>query len=244
MKTLTLFRALGLVDLKNVARDSMLPWIPFIPLVQALVIRLAVPPLATLVDERFALNLVPYYPLIVSFFLLESPAVVGMVVGFLLLDEREERTLSALLVTPVSMGSYLFYRISIPLLLSVCATLIGYPLIGLTQVGLIDLLIVALMGACVGPMTALALATFAENKVAGFSLLKLFNALLLVPLLGFFLPYPWQLLAGVVPTYWPLRIFWLAAHGESYWLFLLGGIVVNGLVLGLLLRRLAQVIHR
>ena len=40
-------------------------------------------------------------------YLMTAPGIVGMVVGFLLLDERDERTLSALRVTPLSMRRYL-----------------------------------------------------------------------------------------------------------------------------------------
>ena len=41
---------------------------------------------------------------------------VGTVVGFLLLDQRDDQTMTALLVTPLSLGDYLRYRMTLPML--------------------------------------------------------------------------------------------------------------------------------
>jgi fluoroquinolone transport system permease protein len=61
-------------------------------------------------------------------YLLTAPGMVGMVIGFLLLDERDARTLTALRTTPLSMRRYLGYRVALPLLLGSMSTLIGFPL--------------------------------------------------------------------------------------------------------------------
>src|SRR5690349_16329264 len=106
MHTLTTFRTLMTTDLKNVRRDSLLVWLPFIPIIQALSIRVAVPIVTAALYQRLSFDLTPYYPLIMSGFVMESPATIGMVIGLLLLDERDERTLTALLVTPMPLIRY------------------------------------------------------------------------------------------------------------------------------------------
>ena len=65
-----------------------------------------------------------------------APGMVGMVIGFLFLDERDARTLTALRTTPMSMRQYLGYRVALPLLLGTASTLMGYPLTGLTPLAL------------------------------------------------------------------------------------------------------------
>jgi fluoroquinolone transport system permease protein len=244
MNVIRILNALGPVDLKNIRRDSLLAWLLVLPIILAFGFRIAVPPLTLWAQERFAIDVTPYYPLLLSTFILLAPGMAGLVTGFLLLDERDDRTLTALLVTPMPLNSYLFYRISFPIVLGFVTTLIGYPLIGLVPIAPIDLVIVALLGASSGPLVALFLAAFAENKVAGLTMVKMLNGITLLPLVAYFVQSNLQLLAGVIPTYWPLKIFWLAAAGQSYWGYVVAGFVVNGLALWLFMRRFNTILHQ
>jgi fluoroquinolone transport system permease protein len=244
MKTLALLRALGPVDLKNLCRDSLLVWMLAIPLVMALALRLGSPAVAGLLWGRYGFDLAPYYPLITDVFVATVPMLMGMVVGFLLLDERDDRVLTALLVTPMPLGAYLAYRLIIPTLIAIAATLIGFPLVGLISVPPASLLAAVVLSAFGCPLTALFLGSFAENKVAGLAAVKFVNAIGLLPIAAYFLPEPWQLVAGIVPTYWPLRIFWLGVEGRDFGFSLIAGTLINLLALALLLRRFVAVVHR
>ena len=86
-------RALGPIDVKSVARDSMLRWLIGMPIVFALAFRWGVPALNEWLGERYAFDLTPHYPLLTSFLVLMVPTLMGSVVGFLLLDQRDDRTL-------------------------------------------------------------------------------------------------------------------------------------------------------
>ncbi len=245
MKVLTIFRTLGPIDLKSVRRDSLLAWMLVMPLGIALLFRWLVPQVSRLLAARAGFGLEPYYPLIMSTFLLYVPAFAGALVGFLLLDERDDRTLSALMVTPMPVEGYLFYRITAPVLFGTVMTLACYPIVGLVRLGLGVLLPVALLSSLLGPILALLLATFAANKVGGFALMKTLGSVFFIPAAAYFIPSGWQLLAGVVPTYWPLKAFWLAAEGsQTWWLYLVAGFAVNLAMLAVLLRRFNRNIYR
>src|SRR5262245_36116678 len=76
------------------------------------------------------------------------------------------------------------------------------------------------------PILALVLAVAAPNKVAGFAVVKVLNAVNLLPIAAYFVPRPVQYAAGVFPTYWPMRALWSAAVGEASSTYLvLGGAV-------------------
>jgi fluoroquinolone transport system permease protein len=156
-------------------------------------------------------------------YLMTAPGMVGMVIGFLLLDERDARTLTALRTTPLSMRQYLAYRIALPLLLGTASTLVGYPLTGLTPLPLTSLLPIVVVASLSAPLLALILALAAPNKVAGFAVVKVLNAVNLLPIVAYFLPRPIQYAAGIFPTYWPMRALWSAAAGETF-----GGYLVLG----------------
>jgi fluoroquinolone transport system permease protein len=200
----------------------------------------------TRLGPLFGRDLTSLYPLVIAdALLLLAPAVIGLVVGFLLLDQRDDRTLLALQVTPIALPRYLAYRLVAPMLLSLPLTLAAFPLARLGDLVGWPLVVAALAATPIAPLTALALAAFAENKVQGFALLKLANVLLLAPLATIFVGPPWSWLLAISPTYWPAKLFWLLQRGDaSGWLYLLGGLIYHGLLLALLLRRFERVLHQ
>ena len=80
-----------------------------------------------------------------------APGIVGMVIGFLLLDERDAQTLKALRVTPLSIRRYLAYRITLPLLVGTGTTLVGYPMIGISPLPFASLLAIAIVAGLAAP---------------------------------------------------------------------------------------------
>jgi fluoroquinolone transport system permease protein len=224
--------ALLQADARLLWRDPLLGWMLLLPAALALLLGALVPPAETLLAGR-GFDLAPYRPLIMGGYLMTAPGVVGMVVGFLLLDERDARTLTALRVTPLSMRRYLAYRAALPLLVGTVSTLVGYPMAGISPLPTATLLPIVLVAGLWAPLLAFVLATAAPNKVAGFAVMKALNSVNLLPAAAFFLPLPLQYVAGVLPAYWPMRALWSAAAGEEYGFHLAMGVIVGvgGLIL-------------
>ena len=225
------FGALAYADTRVVWRDPLLKWVLLLPLGLALLLRVLVPKAQAALFVSAGFDAARYYPLLMGGYLLTAPGIVGMVVGFLLLDEQDARTLTALRVTPLSMRRYLMYRVTMPLLLATASTLAGYQLIGVTPLPLVPLLAISIVGALSAPLLALVLATAAPNKVAGFAMVKVLNGLNLLPVAAFFVPRPLQYVAGIIPAYWAMRAFWSAADHEEYLAYLVIGAVTAALAL-------------
>jgi fluoroquinolone transport system permease protein len=230
------FRTLVYADSRMLWRDPLLGWILALPIGLALLLRPLIPRIQEALLEGAGFDLTPYYPLVMGGFLMTAPGMVGMVIGFLFLDERDARTLTALRTTPLSMRQYLAYRVALPLLLGTASTLIGYPLTGLTPLPLTSLLPIVIVASLSAPLLALILAVAAPNKVAGFAVVKVLNAVNLLPIVAYFVPRPVQFAAGIFPTYWPMRALWSAAVGEVYGAYLVLGGVVSVLALLLAVR--------
>lgn len=124
-------RAFGANDLRNIRRDSMMLTFTLAPLLAVVVLRIALPIATELLTERYGLDITPYYPLLLSLFVLGLPVGFGGLAGFMILDERDEDTLTALRVTPASMSGYAGYRIATAVLLSLLYTLGCISLTGL-----------------------------------------------------------------------------------------------------------------
>jgi fluoroquinolone transport system permease protein len=226
MKAIRIVRSLGPIDWKSVRRDSMLRWMIFIPLLAALVLRIGAPALANFVMDAFAFDLPPYYPLLMSFIAVAMPMIYGAIIGFLVLDQRDDNTITALQVTPLTLSGYLGYRVALPTLLGVLVTLFVVPVSGLVQMNVFDLLLVALAGAPFAALTALYLAAFAENKVQGFALMKGGGVIFLPVVLAYFVESGWQILFGLIPLYWPVRLFWALEAGQPHtWFYFLVSLV-------------------
>ena len=238
------YRMFGPVDVKNIGREGLLVWLTSAVVGIAVGFRFGVPALTTVLDAQLGFDLAPYYDLIMSGYVGTAAGIAGMVVGFLLLDERDENTLTALLVTPLPMETYFAYRITLPLVLGFVVTCVTYPLIGLAPISAVDLIVVAGLAAFGGPTVALFLAVFAENKITGLALTKVFNTINFIPVLAYFVSSDWQLLAGIVPGYWPMKVVWLAVAGEPYVWQAAVGVAVNVAAVWLLLRRFTSILHR
>lgn len=246
MKASAVLRSLGPIDAKSVGRDAMLRWMALLPFVVAAAMRWLMPTIVAFVDGLVPLDLASVYPALMGYlFLLLVPYFWGVVVGFLLLDQRDDGTLTALQVTPLSLNGYLLYRLATPMLLSAVTTLAAFPLTGLTQIAFLPLALLALSAAPLAPLFALALAALAQNKVQGLALMKASGVVLLPPLASFFLPSAWHWPLAVFPTYWPARLFWSLADGEpAATLFFVLGLLYQALLLALLARRFDRIMHR
>ena len=240
MNMLQALRALGPIDIRSVRRDSALSWMIFIPIISALILRWGVPPLTARILERYDFNLEPYYPAMLAyFFVIMAPVTFAVLIGFLLLDEKDDKTLTALQVTPLSLNAYLAYRITIPVLLTFVMMFVVFPVSGLDDLPLQDIFMIAIAAAPLSPMFALFLASVAQNKVQGFALMKLAGFLLFMPIFAYFTQSGWELAFGLIPTYWPMKVYWMLTSGQTagIWVYILVAVLYQSVVTALFTRR-------
>ena len=187
-------------DARLVWRDPLLKWVLLLPVGLALPLRVLIPKVHDALLLSAGFDAAPFYPLVMGGYLMTASGIVGMVVGFLLLDERDARMPMAVRVTPLSMRRYLAYRVTGPLLLATAATLLGYSMIGVTPLPFNTLIAISAVGALSAPLLALVQATASPNKVAGLAVVKVLNGVNLLPIAAFLRPTPLQYVAGVIPT--------------------------------------------
>ncbi len=128
MRTLAAF---GRNDLINIWRDSLMVYIVIVPWLMVLLLRLLLPGIDAWFASAHGIDLAHYYPLILSFIALQTSLMFGIIAGLLVLDERDEHTLTALRVTPLPFTGYLSYRMGMTLLVSIITLVLVLPLTGL-----------------------------------------------------------------------------------------------------------------
>lgn len=246
MNTLQLFKRLGPLDTVAVRRDSLLRWMIAMPIGIALIARLVLPDVVIRLETLLQIELHTYATLLISYALLViTPVMLGMITGFLLLDQRDDRTLVALQITPLSLISYLLYRLTIPMVAGFVMTLMAFFVAGFVDTTILPLAAAALVATPLAPIVALALPVFAENKVQGFALMKASTILQVAPLIAIITQSNWQYLFGIIPTYWSARLYVSLQSGDPLSpLYLVLGLADQALLLFLLFRRFHTVIHR
>ncbi len=236
-------RVLAPNDLRLIWRDSFLLLVMLVTPLFCLVFRWLGPYLTGVVAEWVELE--RYYALILANFVIGGqPVLLGAVVGILFIEERDEGTLLALQATPLSLRSFLGYRLLAAMGLSVAITSIAVPLAGLVSVSWLETLAAALLASLGVPLVALSYAVFIQNKVQAVTAIKLVQAWGGMPVFLYFAPTPWQWIGSVPgPLYYPMRLFWSAAEGRAEWWLILPGLIIQGAALLWLLRRFERTVY-
>lgn len=241
MLRLRTYRALGAIDTGSVLADPLLRWMMVIPLMVALAVRGLLPLVAVRVSALAGVDLgwlvAPLSGYTVAGI---APLVAGSVVGFLLLDQRDDRTLLALRVTPLPLGAYLMYRLAAPTAAAFVTTLAALVVAGGMGLRAGPAILVALAAAPLAPVTALALASFARNKVQGVALMKAASLVLMAPLASLFLGPGWGLALAALPTYWVARAVWSLQAGSGALIWIAGAWAISAALSALLGWRLRR----
>lgn len=221
------------LDLRQVTRDSMLAMVLFAPILLILLVRYGVPFITVLLVEELTFDLSIYYDLILSFVLVLIPLMLGTLTGFMMLDERDENLIQYYAITPLTKIGYFIYRLTLPLVLSILYNVLLLAFGQLDSSSLSVTLPAILMLAVEAPIITLVLVAFANNKVEGLALSKGLGLIVFIPAVAYFIPFPWHLLAGVVPTYWAAQtlLFGMKVEMWNSFLFAVIGLAVHGLVL-------------
>lgn len=214
--------SLSAADAKNIARDPMLVLAVFGPFILAAAIRYGMKILAEWLHRALAFDLTVYYDLILVEALLLIPLMLGVIAGFLMLDERDENLIAYFAVTPLTKSGYLIYRLSSPVLLSAAYTVFFVYFTDLVRVPVAALLPLTLLLALQAPVVALILLAFAANKVEGMALSKGIGITMAAPLAIYFAPEPWSWLASVLPTFWIAKAYWagMEAWNGAFFIYL------------------------
>ena len=226
-------------DVKVIGRDSFMIFMFIYIMIMAVILRFALPWLNDLLLENNVLpmefqgitlsTLSDVYPMFVAYMTIYLGAVlIGVIFGFMLLDEKDDNTLKAMLVTPVSINQYILYRIGVPAVIGFFGVIAAMLIINLAMIPIWQLIPIAAGAALTAPIATLFFAVAAENKVQGFAMSKFIGLAGMGIFVGWFVPEPWQWILGLFPPFWVVKSYWMAVDAQSFWwLALIIGIILQ-----------------
>ncbi|WP_396912076.1 ABC transporter permease [Mycolicibacterium sp.] len=232
--------AFGRNDLRGAYRDPLLVMLVVAPVIWTTGVAALTPRVTDLLSRRYEFDLVPYYPLVLTaFLLLTSIIIAGALAAFLVLDEVDAGTLSALRVTPVPLSVFFGYRAGTVMLVTTAYVVATMSLSGILEPGLIPALLpIGLVAGLSAVVTLLAIVAVAGNKIQGIAMVRALGMLIAgLPCLPWFIDSAWNLAFGVLPPYWAAKAFWVASDHGVWWPYLLGGLIYNLVIAWPLFRR-------
>ncbi len=184
--------ALAHKDLRIIYRDRFMLFIAAYALILAFVARLGVPwvPIDNL-DLYLA-------PAIVMF----GTLLLGTLLGFALIEEREQGTWLLLRVLPLSSKVVFAYFVASASVLSLVVSFAAAMLYGYPVADWRAFVFMLIASALAAPLVMLALGALAKNKIEGLAVSKIISAAGILPVLLFFGPASWQVVAVWCPLYW------------------------------------------
>ena len=230
----------GRNDIRGTYRDPLLVMIVVAPVIWTTGVALLTPVFTEMLARRYDFDLVPYYPLVLTaFLLLTSIIIVGGLGSFLVLDEVDAGTLTALRVTPVPLRDYFGYRAATVVLVTTVYVIATTSFSGLLALGMLSALIpIGLLSGLSAVVCLLLIVAVASNKIQGLAMVRALGMLIAgLPCLPWFIDSAWNLAFGVLPPYWAAKAFWVASDHGTWWPYVVGGVVYNVAVAWLLLRR-------
>lgn len=232
--------AFGRNDIRGTYRDPLLVMLVIAPVIWTTGVAVLTPMFTEMLARRYDFDLVPYYPLVLTaFLLLTSIIIAGGLAALLVLDEVDAGTLAALRVTPVPMSTFFAYRAGTVMVVTIIYVVATIGFSGILEPGLIPALIpIGVVAGLSAVVTLLLIVAVAGNKIQGIAMVRALGMLIAgLPCLPWFIDSAWNLAFGVLPPYWAAKAFWVAADHGTWWPYLLGGVVYNVAIAWPLFRR-------
>lgn len=184
-------------DLKIILRDASLRVIIFVPLLFAVLLRLAPP-----FYENYFPALIEYRPHILAFFCIITSALMGFILSFILLDERDQNLFPVFRILPFSFKYFLLIRGLLIMFIGFISSILLILSTSFIGHSFTKLLLLSFSCSMVGPSSTFIITSVARNKIEGVTLFKLFNMLLFLPIVGLFVKIPFTYFFGLIPYYW------------------------------------------
>lgn len=230
----------GRNDIRGTYRDPLLVMVVVAPVIWTVGTVVLTPRLTETLARRYGFDLVPHYPLVVTaLLLLTSVIIAGALAAFLVLDEIDAGTLTALRVTPVQLPTFFTYRAATVVAVTTVYVVTTMAFSGVVPPALVPALIpIGMVAGLSAVVTLLLIVSVASNKIQGIAMVRLLGIVIAgLPLLPWFVDSAWNLAFGVLPPYWAAKAFWVASDHGTWWPYLLGGVFYNLAVAWPLFRR-------
>lgn len=218
-------------DFRMVFRDPLLRVFLFLPLLIFAIVKWVLP----VVFSLFPI-VQSYDYVIMMWACMQSSTMFGFISGFIFLEEKDENVFSALRVTPVTASMLISFRMLLGVTISVLINWLILDFGDIISASEWQKVLIAFQYSLLAPLLSLLLAVFAQNKVEGLAQFKIYNLIVNLPILIYFLDFSGLHALAMIPTYWSFRCIETMEAGSNFIVFFLIGTCLYFLYLAILVK--------
>jgi len=186
-------------DMKMISRDPIMIMLMLIPILMVILIKIILCCAVSFFDFR------PYYGYVLGLCLLISPMMLGVVAGFLMIDEKDGKIFELISITPIGYLGYIIHRLILPFVGSIIYTILIYFMLDIYMLEIGILLYLIVMIAIESLLIGVILFVFADDKVKGLTYSKGLSVFIVLSMSDLFNKQWLSIVAGILPFYWIVK---------------------------------------
>jgi fluoroquinolone transport system permease protein len=149
----------------------------------------------------------PWPQVVAMFLILITGYVFGALTAFTLLDDKDDKVLMSLKITPIDVRHYVLVKLLVSYVFGVIATVaIVFATGFLEGSSAVTIILISIVAALQGPGVVLIVNAFSENKVEGFVYMKMSGLILVLPVVAFFYTAWQEVFLVIAPGFWSARM--------------------------------------
>lgn len=207
-----MFSSYLMSETKKWLRDPMMKFMLIYPLIFGLMGRYLLP----VIFAQSGVAMENYRDLILVILTLLIPQVYGALLGFSVMDDREDHIFHSIRITPLSIHQFLSIKLIIIFLLAFLASIFVLWFSNIGDLAFVTILAISFLSALSAPLTGLLINAFARNKIEGFAIMKGLGTTILFPILALFFMDKKELFFSFVPGFWPAKAISTLFRGEAF----------------------------
>jgi len=192
-------------ELKKWIRDPMVAFLLIYPVILALAVRFGVP----FAENKFGFPLTSYNHIIIGALLLFTTVLTGTVIAFSILDDRDDKILYAVDVSPVSFDTFIGLRFFMCFILTYISCILAIWIAGIA-VPLYAMLLISISISLFSSLSAMFINCFSNNKIEGFAVMKGGGSIIIFPIVAMFFTDKKEFFFGFEPNFWTVKALGVA----------------------------------
>lgn len=237
-----MYKSFLLSEMKKWFRDPLMKFMMFYPILFGIIGRYILPWIA----DASGFTIEHYADLIIVILTLMTPHIYGALIGFSILDDRDDHILTSIKVTPLGVHQFLSFRLITVFVLSFVATTYVMWFSDIGNISMVQILAISFLASLAAPMTGLFINALSSNKIEGFAVMKGTGTILIIPVIALFFLDKKELFFSIAPGFWPAKAIsslirgseaLFLSYNQYYYIGLLYVVVLNVLVYKLFLQR-------
>ncbi len=189
----------------------MMRFMLFYPILFGLIGRYVLPAIAETSD--FAIE--PNADFILAALAMITPIIFGALIGFSILEDRDDNIINSINVTPLTFNQFMSFRMIMVLLFSFAACIFVIWFSDIITLAWDKIIVIAFIASLSAPMTGLIINIFSRNKIEGFAIMKLLGTIVILPVISLIFTNANELFFGIIPAFWPAKMISAEVRGDD-----------------------------